>query len=98
VADLVSAGLLTERRAVALGFQARETGETLLRVLAREMPAADLEAVYDFLARRLGRTLIRQKNDLIERVVEAAWLPIAVSEQRGFVARTRPMAPGAGPA
>jgi len=85
VADLVSAGLLTERRAVALGFQARETGETLLRVLAREMPAADLEAVYDFLARRLGRTLIRQKNDLIERVVEAAWLPIAVSEQRGIL-------------
>ncbi|MBV9785691.1 MAG: Flp pilus assembly complex ATPase component TadA [Acidisphaera sp.] len=84
-AELVSAGLLTERRAVALGFQARETGETLLRVLAREAQAADLEPVYEFLARRCGQALIRQKNELIERVAEAPWLPIAAAEQRGIL-------------
>lgn len=84
-AELVSAGLLAERRAVALGFQARETGETFLRVLARELPSSDLEPIYDYLARRAGQILLRQKNDLMDRIEEAAWLPLAVSEQRGIL-------------
>ncbi len=84
-AELVSHGLLTERRAVALGLQARESGETLFHVLAREMPAADLEAIYEFVADRLGQPLIRRKNDLIERVAEAPWLPVATAERRGVL-------------
>ncbi len=85
VGELVTTGLLTERRAVAMGFQARETGETLLRVLARELPAPDVEAIYLFLARQLGQALIRDKGALIERVVDAPWLTMAAAEKRGVL-------------
>ena len=84
--ELVAAGLLTERRAVALGFQARETGETLIRVLARELAAVDLTPIYQFLGQRAGQSAITQKRDLIERVTDEKWLPLAVAEQRGIVA------------
>ncbi|MGI4795195.1 MAG: GspE/PulE family protein [Janthinobacterium lividum] len=84
-AELVHSGLLSERRAVAFGLQAREAGESLLRVLAREMPAADLEAIYKFIADTLGQPLISSKNELMERAAEAPWLPIAVSEKRGIL-------------
>ncbi len=84
-ATLVKSGLLSERRAVALGLQARELGETLLRVLAREVPAADLEAIYDVLAGLFGQELIRSKNDLMDRVVDATWLPLVVAEKRGIL-------------
>ena len=60
------------------------------------MPAADLEAVYEFLAGRLGQPLIRQKNELIERVVEAPWLPTAAAEGRG-VLLLKPDQPGEAP-
>ena len=85
VAELVAAGLLGERRAVSLGLQAREAGETLMRVLARELQATELEPIFEFLAERSGQTLIRQKNELAERVAEVPWLPVALSEQRGVL-------------
>ncbi len=95
-ADLVTAGLLSERRAVALGFQAREVGETFLRVAARELAATDLAAIYEFLGAQLGRPAVVRKRDLIERVIEQAWLPHAAAEQRGILA-LRPERPGEAP-
>ena len=95
-AELVANGLLTERRAVALGFQAREVGETLMRVLAREIAAADLTLIYQFLGQRLGQPAITQKRDLIERVADEKWLPIAIAEQRGMLA-LRPDRPNEAP-
>ncbi len=86
VAELVGESLLTERRAIALGFQARETGETVLRVMAREIAAVELTPIYEFLGRRFGQPMIRHKNDLIDRVIEAPWLPIALTEQRMILA------------
>ena len=86
VGALVEENLLTERRAIALGFQARETGETILRVLARELAAADLAPIYDFLGLLSGQPPIKEKNELIDRVVEVAWLPIIVAEQRMILA------------
>jgi type II secretory ATPase GspE/PulE/Tfp pilus assembly ATPase PilB-like protein len=96
VSELVAAKLLGERRAVSLGLQAREAGETLMRVLARELQAAELEPIFEFLAERCGQTLIRQKNELAERVAEAAWLPVALAEQRG-VLPLRPVRDGEAP-
>lgn len=84
-ADLVAAGLLTERRAVALGFQARESGETFLRVLGRETLGPDLVAIYEFIGDQLGQAPIRSKKDLMERVADAPWLPVSASEQRGIL-------------
>ncbi|MGI4976215.1 MAG: ATPase, T2SS/T4P/T4SS family, partial [Janthinobacterium lividum] len=96
VAELVAARLLSERRAVSLGLQAREAGETLMRVLARELQAAELEPIFEFLAGRCGQPLIRGKNELTERVAEVAWLPVALSEQRG-VLPLRPARDGEAP-
>ncbi len=96
VSELVTARLLSERRAVSLGLQAREAGETLMRVLARELQAAELEPIFEFLAGRCGQPLIRGKNELAERVAEVAWLPVALSEQRG-VLPLRPAGDGEAP-
>ena len=85
VAELVTAGLISERRAVALGLQAREAGETFIRVLTRELQATEIEPVFEFLAERCGQPLIRQKTEVIERVADAAWLPMAVAEQRAVL-------------
>ena len=95
-AELVAARLLTERRAVALAFQARETGETLMRVIARETPPAELEAIYEFMAEHSGRRLLRRKAELIQMVMDVPWLPPAVAEQRGIL-MLRPDAPGEAP-
>ncbi len=93
VAELVAAGLLPERRAVALCLQTRETGETLLRVLGRELAVAEVEAVFEFLAARSGQALLRSKAEVMERVAEADWLPPALAEQRAVLA-LRPETPG----
>ena len=85
VAELVAADLLSERRAVALAFQARETGETLMRVIARETLGAELEAIYEFLAARCGRPLIRRNAELIQLAGDANWLPFAAAEERGVL-------------
>ncbi|MBV9736197.1 MAG: Flp pilus assembly complex ATPase component TadA [Acidisphaera sp.] len=95
-AELVAAGLLTERRAVALALHARETGETLMRVIAREMAAAELEPMYEFLAGRSGQPLIREKGELMQRADEASWLPVTVAEQRGIML-LKPERPGEAP-
>ncbi len=96
VVELVAAGLLSERRAVALCLQTRETGETLLRVLGRELAAPEVEAVFEFLAERCGQALLRSKGELMERAAELAWLPPALAEQRAILA-LRPDAPGEAP-
>ena len=88
VAALVEEHLLTERRAIALAFQARETGETVLRVLAREVAAADLGPIYEFLGHLCGQPAIKEKNELIDRVLDVTWLPIIVAEQRMILALT----------
>ena len=95
-AELVTAGLLTERRAVAIGLQARETGETFLRVFAHDAPAAEADPVYQFLATRCGTDLIRRKGDLLDSVIDAPWLPTALAEQRG-VLLLKPTTPGDAP-
>ena len=95
-ADLVAARLLTERRAVALAFHARETGETFMRVIARELPAPELEAIYEFMARACGQPLLRRKAELIQLVEDVAWLPTAVAEQRGIL-MLHPTVPGEAP-
>ena len=84
-AELVTAALLTERRAVALALQARDTGETFVRAVSRELQGGELEAVYEFMAQRCGRELIKRKSELLPLVIDAAWLPVAVAESRGIL-------------
>ncbi len=86
IAELVQANLLSERRAIALGFQARETGETVMRVIAREISATDLALIYDFLGRWCGQPAIKQKAELLDRALDVAWLPILLAEQRMVLA------------
>ena len=78
-------GGITADLVAALAFQARETGESLMRVIARETPSAELEAIYEFMAERCGRPLLRRKAELIQMVVDVPWLPVAVAEQRGVL-------------
>ncbi|WP_439816527.1 GspE/PulE family protein [Zavarzinia sp. CC-PAN008] len=84
-ADLVAAGLLTERRAVSLALKARETGQTLVAVLAQDASAADLDAIYALFAAKLGTELISRNGSLLDQVAEVPWLPLPLAEQRGVL-------------
>jgi type IV pilus assembly protein PilB len=85
VAALVEAGLFSERRAVTLALRARETGQTVLRVLAQDPSAGDLEPIYQFLAQLCGMPLITSKTELVDRAIEPPWLPVSAAEQRGVL-------------
>ena len=95
-AELVAAGLLKERRAVSNALKARDAGETFVRMLAQDAQDADLEPIYEFLAGKTGTELIRRKGDLLDRVIDADWLPMSVAEQRG-VLLLKPEKPGEAP-
>ena len=85
VADLIDEGVLRERKALSIALQARESGDTFLKVLATDTATADLPPIYDAIANRLGRPLIRRKSDLIARVEDVDWLSWSAAEQKGIM-------------
>jgi type IV pilus assembly protein PilB len=70
---------------VTLALRARETGQTVLRVLAQDPSAGDLEPIYQFLAQLCGMPLITSKTELVDRAIEPPWLPVSAAEQRGVL-------------
>lgn len=78
---LVDGGALSERRAVSLAMQARDGGVGFMRALASDRASVDLFAIYKVIGEIIGVEPVTNRNDAVQRLINADWLPADMAEQ-----------------
>jgi type IV pilus assembly protein PilB len=79
--SLVDGGALSERRAVSLAMQARDGGVGFMRALASDRASVDLFAIYKVIGELVGSDPIATRNEAVQRMTDAEWLPAEMAEQ-----------------
>ncbi len=81
VLDLVERGILNERKAVSIAMQVRDSGQSFMRIVARDHTLNDAASVVRAVGERLGVAPIEKKADLFDRLGHEDWLTPQLAEK-----------------